>query len=136
MLGKAQREVNEIERQYAEGLITNGERYNKVIDIWAHATEQVANEMMKELGAGGDPSKDESFNPIFMMADSGRAEARSRSVSWGYARTDGEAIRRNYRDADYGQLPRRTDRAAVLHFDARRRKGLADTALKTANSGI
>src|SRR6476469_8248116 len=58
LLGKAQREVNEIERQYAEGLITNGERYNKVIDIWAHATEQVAGEMMKELGAGGDPSKD------------------------------------------------------------------------------
>ena len=64
-------EVNEIERQYAEGLITNGERYNKVIDIWAHVTEQVANEMMKELGAGGDPGKQESFNPIFMMADSG-----------------------------------------------------------------
>ena len=50
-IGKAQREVNEIEKQYSEGLITNGERYNKVIDIWAHVTEQVANEMMKELGA-------------------------------------------------------------------------------------
>ena len=71
LIGKAQREVNEIERQYAEGLITNGERYNKVIDIWAHVTEQVAGEMMKELGASGDPSRDESFNPIFMMADSG-----------------------------------------------------------------
>jgi DNA-directed RNA polymerase subunit beta' len=71
LLGKAQHEVTEIERQYAEGLITNGERYNKVIDIWAHVTEQIANEMMKELGAGGDPNKAESFNPIFMMADSG-----------------------------------------------------------------
>jgi len=71
LLGKAQHEVTEIERQYAEGLITNGERYNKVIDIWAHVTEQIANEMMKELGSGGDPSKAESFNPIFMMADSG-----------------------------------------------------------------
>ncbi|HAP39346.1 MAG TPA: DNA-directed RNA polymerase subunit beta', partial [Nitrospira sp.] len=71
LIGKAQHEVNEIEKQYSEGLITNGERYNKVIDIWAHVTEQVANEMMKELGAGGDPAKTESFNPIFMMADSG-----------------------------------------------------------------
>ena len=70
-IDKAQHEVGEIERQYAEGLITNGERYNKVIDIWAHVSEQVANEMMKELGAGGDPAKAESFNPIFMMADSG-----------------------------------------------------------------
>src|SRR5688500_16188964 len=69
LIGKAQREVNEIERQYAEGLITNGERYNKVIDIWAHVTEQVAGEMMKELGAGGDPKKYEDFKLIFMIAD-------------------------------------------------------------------
>ncbi|MDE3225485.1 MAG: DNA-directed RNA polymerase subunit beta', partial [Nitrospirota bacterium] len=52
LISKAQKEVNEIEKQYAEGLITNGERYNKVIDIWAHVTEQVAGEMMKELGSG------------------------------------------------------------------------------------
>ena len=121
LLGKAQREVNEIERQYAEGLITNGERYNKVIDIWAHVTEQVAGEMMKELGAGGDPSKDESFNPIFMMADSGSARKLAADPPVGRdARTDGEAIRRNHRNADYGQFPRGLDRAAVLHFDARR----------------
>src|SRR5881397_3709515 len=71
LITKAQREVNEIEKQYSEGLITNGERYNKVIDIWAHVTEQVANEMMKELGAGGDARAEAAFNPIFMMADSG-----------------------------------------------------------------
>ena len=83
LIGKAQHEVNEIEKQYSEGLITNGERYNKVIDIWAHVTQQVANEMMKELGAGGDPAKVESFNPIFMMADSGAEAVLSKSVSWG-----------------------------------------------------
>src|SRR5439155_9381349 len=66
---KAQHEVLEIERQYGDGLITNGERYNKVIDIWAHVGEQVANEMMKELGAEGEDKH--GFNPIFMMADSG-----------------------------------------------------------------
>ncbi|MBM3851990.1 MAG: DNA-directed RNA polymerase subunit beta', partial [Verrucomicrobia bacterium] len=71
LITRAEREVGEIEKQYGEGLITNGERYNKVIDIWAHVTEQVAGEMMKELGAGGDPKAPESFNPIFMMADSG-----------------------------------------------------------------
>ena len=54
LINRAQREVNEIEKQYSEGLITNGERYNKVIDIWAHVTEQVANEMMKELSVGAD----------------------------------------------------------------------------------
>ncbi|MDE3118092.1 MAG: DNA-directed RNA polymerase subunit beta', partial [Nitrospirota bacterium] len=71
LISKAQKEVNEIEKQYAEGLITNGERYNKVIDIWAHVTEQVAGEMMKELGSGTESQSPAAFNPIFMMADSG-----------------------------------------------------------------
>ncbi|HXC62403.1 MAG TPA: DNA-directed RNA polymerase subunit beta', partial [Nitrospiria bacterium] len=78
LIEKAQREVMEIERQYADGLITNGERYNKVIDIWAHVTELVASEMMKELGGNGEVAKKTNakperreFNSIFMMADSG-----------------------------------------------------------------
>src|SRR5437899_63425 len=71
LIRKAQEEVAEIERQYADGLITNGERYNKVIDIWAHVGEQVANEMMKELGASTGTGERRGFNPIFMMADSG-----------------------------------------------------------------
>ena len=71
LLGKAQKEVAEVERQYSEGLITNGERYNKVIDIWAHVSEQVANEMMKEIKAGGGQGPEDTLNPIFMMADSG-----------------------------------------------------------------
>ncbi|MEK6694935.1 MAG: hypothetical protein AABY67_06225 [Nitrospirota bacterium] len=71
LIRKAQDEVAEIERQYADGLITNGERYNKVIDIWAHVGEQVANEMMKELGAESGVGDRRGFNPIFMMAESG-----------------------------------------------------------------
>ena len=136
LLGKAQREVNEIERQYAEGLITNGERYNKVIDIWAHVTEQVAGEMMKELGAGGDPSKDESFNPIFMMADSGARGSSQQIRQLGgmrglMAKPSGEIIETpitaNFREG-----------LTVLQYFISThgaRKGLADTALKTANSG-
>ncbi|HKR81120.1 MAG TPA: DNA-directed RNA polymerase subunit beta', partial [Nitrospira sp.] len=136
LLGKAQREVNEIERQYAEGLITNGERYNKVIDIWAHVTEQVAGEMMKELGAGGDPSKDEAFNPIFMMADSGARGSSQQIRQLGgmrglMAKPSGEIIETpitaNFREG-----------LTVLQYFISThgaRKGLADTALKTANSG-
>src|SRR5207245_1942025 len=75
-LERAQKEVAEIENQYLEGLITDGERYNKVIDIWAQVTEEVAGEMMGEIGTevvkkGGVEKKQPSFNPIFIMADSG-----------------------------------------------------------------
>src|SRR5437660_1687315 len=74
-LERAQKEVAEIENQYLEGLITDGERYNKVIDIWAQVTEEVAGEMMGEIGTeivhkGGKEKKQPSFNPIFIMADS------------------------------------------------------------------
>ena len=136
LIGKAQREVNEIEKQYSEGLITNGERYNKVIDIWAHVTEQVANEMMKELGAGGDPAKVESFNPIFMMADSGARGSSQQIRQLGgmrglMAKPSGEIIETpitaNFREG-----------LTVLQYFISThgaRKGLADTALKTANSG-
>ena len=113
--------MNEIEKQYSEGLITNGERYNKVIDIWAHVTEQVANEMMKELGAGGDPGKTESFNPIFMMADSGARGSSQQIRQLGgmrglMAKPSGEIIETpitaNFREG--------LTVLAVLHFDARR----------------
>ena len=136
LIGKAQREVNEIEKQYGEGLITNGERYNKVIDIWAHVTEQVANEMMKELGVGGEVSSKESFNPIFMMADSGARGSSQQIRQLGgmrglMAKPSGEIIETpitaNFREG-----------LTVLQYFISThgaRKGLADTALKTANSG-
>ncbi|MGH7168576.1 MAG: DNA-directed RNA polymerase subunit beta', partial [Nitrospiraceae bacterium] len=136
LITKAQREVNEIEKQYSEGLITNGERYNKVIDIWAHVTEQVANEMMKELGAGGDARGQEAFNPIFMMADSGARGSSQQIRQLGgmrglMAKPSGEIIETpitaNFREG-----------LTVLQYFISThgaRKGLADTALKTANSG-
>jgi DNA-directed RNA polymerase subunit beta' len=136
LITKAQREVSEIEKQYSEGLITNGERYNKVIDIWAHVTEQVANEMMKELGAGGDARAEAAFNPIFMMADSGARGSSQQIRQLGgmrglMAKPSGEIIETpitaNFREG-----------LTVLQYFISThgaRKGLADTALKTANSG-
>jgi DNA-directed RNA polymerase subunit beta' len=142
---QAEQEVMEVERQYADGLITNGERYNKVIDIWAEVTEKIADEMMKELGASGqdlsklsgeDLRELRSFNNIFMMADSGArgsaAQLRQLAGMRGLmAKPSGEIIETpitaNFRE---GLTP-------LQYFISTHgaRKGLADTALKTANSG-
>src|SRR5204862_4505497 len=141
MLDGAQKEVAEIENQYLEGLITDGERYNKVIDIWAQVTEEVAGEMMGEIGTeiihkGGKEKKQPSFNPIFIMADSGaRGSAQQIRQLAGMrglmAKPSGEIIETpitaNFREG-----------LTVLQYFISThgaRKGLADTALKTANSG-
>jgi DNA-directed RNA polymerase subunit beta' len=144
LIQKAEQEVLEIQRQYSEGLITNGERYNKAIDIWANVTEKVADEMMKELGAeeeveglkGAGLQEKRSFNSIFMMADSGArgsaAQIRQLAGMRGLmAKPSGEIIETpitaNFRE---GLSP-------LQYFISTHgaRKGLADTALKTANSG-
>ncbi|HEY4485117.1 MAG TPA: DNA-directed RNA polymerase subunit beta' [Nitrospiria bacterium] len=139
LIGRAQREVLEIEKQYADGLITNGERYNKVIDIWAHVTELVASEMMKELagGTGGARGREgREFNSIYMMADSGARGSAQQIRQLGgmrglMAKPSGEIIETpitaNFREG-----------LTVLQYFISThgaRKGLADTALKTANSG-
>ncbi len=136
LLGKARKDVAEVERQYNEGLITNGERYNKVIDIWAHVSEQVATEMMKEIKAGGGQGPEDTLNPIFMMADSGARGSSQQIRQLGgmrglMAKPSGEIIETpitaNFREG-----------LTVLQYFISThgaRKGLADTALKTANSG-
>src|SRR5213595_2064312 len=140
-LERAQKEVAEIENQYLEGLITDGERYNKVIDIWAQVTEEVAGEMMGEIGTesvkkDGKEKKQPSFNPIFIMADSGaRGSAQQIRQLAGMrglmAKPSGEIIETpitaNFREG-----------LTVLQYFISThgaRKGLADTALKTADSG-
>ncbi len=138
----AEQEVMEIQRQYEQGLVTDGERYNKVVDIWSHANEQVAKAMMKALGeeevvlASGERVKQKSFNSIFMMADSGArgsaAQIRQLAGMRGLmAKPDGSIIETpitaNFREG-----------LNVLQYFISThgaRKGLADTALKTANSG-
>ncbi len=146
VLERATSEVDAIQSQYAEGLITSGERYNKVIDIWAQATDEVALEMMTEIGTetvagtGKDGKREErkqpSFNPIYIMADSGaRGSAQQIRQLAGMrglmAKPSGEIIETpitaNFREG-----------LNVLEYFISThgaRKGLADTALKTANSG-
>ncbi len=143
LIYNAEQEVLEVQKQYADGLITQGERYNKVIDIWANVTERIADEMMKELGAEEEKLAPEeelrekrSFNSIFMMADSGArgsaAQIRQLAGMRGLmAKPSGEIIETpitaNFRE---GLTP-------LQYFISTHgaRKGLADTALKTANSG-
>ena len=137
---KANEEIQEIETQYNEGLITSGERYNKVIDKWAQITEQVADEMMKELkdeeSAVKEGRTEGDFNSIYMMADSGARGSAQQIRQLGgmrglMAKPSGEIIETpitaNFREG-----------LSVLQYFISThgaRKGLADTALKTANSG-
>src|SRR5579875_1882841 len=142
LLDAAHAAVREIEDQYNKGLITDGERYNKVVDIWAEVTDKIADEMLRELGseevrdAQGKVHRVPSFNPIFMMADSGaRGSAQQIRQLAGMrglmAKPSGEIIETpitaNFREG-----------LTVLQYFISThgaRKGLADTALKTANSG-
>ncbi|MCX7628001.1 MAG: DNA-directed RNA polymerase subunit beta' [Methylophilaceae bacterium] len=149
LISAAEREVKEIEDQYISGLVTQGERYNKVVDIWGRAGDKVAEAMMKQLreevvlDAGGKPViqdgkevRQESFNAIYMMADSGArgsaAQVRQLAGMRGLmAKPDGSIIETpitaNFREG-----------LNVLQYFISThgaRKGLADTALKTANSG-
>ena len=142
ILSAADAEVKDIQDQYASGLVTDGERYNKVVDIWSRTNDQVAKAMMNKLGselvvdAAGDEVTQPSFNSIFMMADSGArgsaAQIRQLAGMRGLmAKPDGSIIETpitaNFREGlDVLQYFISTHGA---------RKGLADTALKTANSG-
>jgi len=142
LISAAEKEVKEIADQYTSGLVTDGERYNKVVDIWGRAGDQVAKAMMDQLGQDdvvdrdGKTVKQESFNSIYMMADSGArgsaAQIRQLAGMRGLmAKPDGSIIETpittNFREG-----------LNVLQYFISThgaRKGLADTALKTANSG-
>ncbi len=154
IIDKAEQDVAEITKQWNEGLITQGEKYNKVVDIWAKATDDIANEMMVSMEKpytlghetlSGDvdkrlvdrmDSKGESINPIFMMADSGARGSKDQMRQLAgmrglMAKPSGEIIETpitaNFREG-----------LSVLQYFISThgaRKGLADTALKTANSG-
>jgi len=142
LLAEANAEVKEIEDQYRQGLVTNGERYNKVVDIWGRAGDKIAKAMMDNLSVQkvidreGKEVNQESFNSIYMMADSGArgsaAQIKQLSGMRGLmAKPDGSIIETpitaNFREG----------LTVLQYFIATHgaRKGLADTALKTANSG-
>jgi DNA-directed RNA polymerase subunit beta' len=142
IIQQAQAQVQDLADQYSQGWITDGERYNKVVDIWANATEQVAEDMLHRLGTESIVAPDgkavdaESFNPIYMMVDSGsrgsQLQIRQLAGMRGLmAKPSGEIIETpitaNFREG-----------LTVLQYFISThgaRKGLADTALKTANSG-
>src|SRR4051812_9812603 len=142
IIGRAEKEVKEIEQQYTSGLVTSGERYNKVVDIWGKAGDEVSKVMMAQLAKErtidrhGNEVDQESFNSIYMMADSGArgsaAQIRQLAGMRGLmAKPDGSIIETpitaNFREG-----------LNVLQYFISThgaRKGLADTALKTANSG-
>jgi DNA-directed RNA polymerase subunit beta' len=142
IIGRAEKEVKEIEQQYVSGLVTAGERYNKVVDIWGKAGDEVSKVMMAQLAKqktmdrNGREVDQESFNSIYMMADSGArgsaAQIRQLAGMRGLmAKPDGSIIETpitaNFREG-----------LNVLQYFISThgaRKGLADTALKTANSG-
>ncbi len=142
IISRANKEVEEIENQFASGLVTQGEKYNKVIDIWSRANEIVAKSMMKGLSSetvtnrDGEDEEQESFNSVYVYADSGArgspAQIRQLAGMRGLmARPDGSIIETpitaNFREGlNVSQYFTSTHGA---------RKGLADTALKTANSG-
>ncbi|MGD9209319.1 MAG: DNA-directed RNA polymerase subunit beta' [Desulfobacteraceae bacterium] len=150
ILKQAENQVAEIGRQYTEGLITQGEKYNKVVDIWAKATDDVANEMMESMkltpavdklgnlitDEKGQPVLTESLNPIYMMADSGARGSKDQMRQLAgmrglMAKPSGEIIETPI------QANFREGLSVLQYFISTHgaRKGLADTALKTANSG-
>ncbi|TVQ37371.1 MAG: DNA-directed RNA polymerase subunit beta' [Wenzhouxiangella sp.] len=142
ILERAEKEILDIQHQYASGVVTSGERYNKVVDIWSRTNEEVARAMMKRIGketridAEGNSVVEDSMNSIFIMADSGArgsaAQIRQLAGMRGLmAKPDGSIIETpitaNFREG-----------LNVLQYFISThgaRKGLADTALKTANSG-
>jgi len=142
MVKEAQKRVAEVYDEYSEGLITDGERYNKIVDIWSKTTDLIADAMMKEVaeetavGADGKTRKMQSFNSIFIMADSGARGSQTQmrqlaGIRGLMSKPSGEIIETpitaNFREG-----------LTVLQYFISThgaRKGLADTALKTANSG-
>jgi DNA-directed RNA polymerase subunit beta' len=129
----AQKKISEVEKQYRKGVITPGERYNKIIDIWTHCTDQISNVMFKTIENNQGKSE---FNPVFLMVDSGargnRQQVRQLAGVRGLmAKPSGDIIEKpilsNFREG-----------LTVLEYFISThgaRKGLADTALKTADSG-
>jgi DNA-directed RNA polymerase subunit beta' len=138
LINNTKKQIEEYEKQYSDGLITRGEKYNKVVDIWSKCTDTVANEMMKEISSAEKIYEDDRIetNSVYMMADSGargsQAQMKQLAGMRGLiAKPSGEIIETpiisNFKEG----------LSVLEYFNSTHgaRKGLADTALKTANSG-
>jgi len=142
IIEESEEEVSEIQTQFEQGLVTQGEKYNKVIDIWSSANEKISKAMMDNLSKetvinrDGNPEEQDSFNSIYMMADSGArgsaAQIRQLAGMRGLmAKPDGSIIETPIK-ANFREGLNVSEYFISTHGA---RKGLADTALKTANSG-
>ena len=138
LINSTKKQIEEYEKQYSDGLITRGEKYNKVVDVWSKCTDTVANEMMKEISSAEKVFEDDRIetNSVYMMADSGargsQAQMKQLAGMRGLiAKPSGEIIETpiisNFKEG----------LSVLEYFNSTHgaRKGLADTALKTANSG-
>ena len=138
LISSTKKQIEEYEKQYSDGLITRGEKYNKVVDVWSKCTDTVANEMMKEITSAEKIYEDDRIetNSVYMMADSGargsQAQMKQLAGMRGLiAKPSGEIIETpiiaNFKEG----------LSVLEYFNSTHgaRKGLADTALKTANSG-
>ena len=138
LINNTKKQIEEYEKQYSDGLITRGEKYNKVVDVWSKCTDTVANEMMKEISSAEKIYEDDRIetNSVYMMADSGargsQAQMKQLAGMRGLiAKPSGEIIETpiisNFKEG----------LSVLEYFNSTHgaRKGLADTALKTANSG-
>ena len=138
LINNTKKQIEDFEKQYSDGLITRGEKYNKVVDIWSKCTDTVANEMMKEISSAEKIYDDDRIetNSVYMMADSGargsQAQMKQLAGMRGLiAKPSGEIIETpiisNFKEG----------LSVLEYFNSTHgaRKGLADTALKTANSG-
>ena len=138
LISSTKKQIEEYEKQYSDGLITRGEKYNKVVDVWSKCTDTVANEMMKEISSAEKIYDDDRIetNSVYMMADSGargsQAQMKQLAGMRGLiAKPSGEIIETpiiaNFKEG----------LSVLEYFNSTHgaRKGLADTALKTANSG-
>ena len=138
LINKTKKQIEEYEKQYSDGLITRGEKYNKVVDVWSKCTDTVANEMMKQISSAQKVFPDGRIetNSVYMMADSGargsQAQMKQLAGMRGLiAKPSGEIIETpiisNFKEG----------LSVLEYFNSTHgaRKGLADTALKTANSG-
>jgi len=138
MIKEAQKSVDEVNRQYRKGVITDGERYNKVIDVWTHTTNDVAEVMFNKLAEDRD-----GFNPVFMMADSGARGSKDQIKQLAGMR----GLMAKPQKKIAGQMGEIIENPITSNFKEGltvleyfisthgARKGLADTALKTADAG-
>ncbi len=136
IVGSAQKKISEIEEQYRKGIITTGERYNKIIDVWNGTTDQIAKEVFKTLENTTDKSGNQTVNPVYLMMDSGargnKQQVRQLCGTRGLmVKPSGEIIERPILSSFREGL------SVAEYFVSTHgaRKGLADTALKTADAG-